>query len=194
MAERTKKERKASARKAARTRKQNEKTSEEAKILSAKKRKRNMTVKKKGFMSDLFTPAAAKGAVRIIANAALGGGIAVVADEILVNELKINEKGVPIWLLAISGATAMMGKPNIAAGIAGYSVGVLAKRFWKRKTTETTMQDDMLYLQDNAYVNNLEALPLVLDSNGVAMAENNMYLQEDDYQVGYAPDFSGLNY
>ena len=198
MPERTKAQKEASAKKAARTRKKNEVVKEQAKELAIKKRKKTLTAKKKGLMGDFFTPAAAQGAAKTIGMAALGGGIAVVADDLLISEFKISENASPVWLGIAAGLVAVMGYPITASGIAGVAGAKLIKRVMKRRTT-TTMEDDMLYLQDNVYVNDIEALPLVLDVNGESMEDNNMnlqdhnnmYLQDDNYDVGYFPSFGG---
>jgi len=185
---RTKAQIEASARKGARTRKANEAIALKSKESSARKRK--STMKKKGLMGDILTPAAAQGALKTSVKAGIGGSLAVLAEQMLTKDFAVKENRIPLAIIIGGTVASAMGNPSVGNGAVGYGFGLLFKKLITKKET-TTMQDDMLYLQDNAYVNNIQNLPAALDSSGVPMADenNNMYLQDDGYQVPYAPDF-----
>ncbi len=146
-------------------------------------RKRRRSYRKKGLMGDMFTPATARGGARAVVNGAMGGGIATVLDRLLGD--KVN----PFWRVAapfVTGfvAAAVFKQPEVGAGIAAVGTKVLMQ--------EAGMADnDNMYLQDHNYANSIKQLPTALDPNGQPMNEGEeMYLQDSQYQVGVAPDFS----
>lgn len=150
--------------------------------LVAKSTRRRRSHRKKGMLGDMFTPAIARGAARAVVNGAVGGGIATVMERLLYG--KVN----PFWRVAApfaSGflAAAVFKQPEVAAGIAAVGTKVLMQ--------EAGMaENDNMYLQDHPYANDVKQLPPVLDVDGQPLSQDDeMYLQDGDYQVGYAPEF-----
>ncbi len=180
----TKTEKEASAKKGARTRKRNEALAIKDKEALARKRKRTMNAKPTG-LSDIFSPAAAQGAVKNGFMGAGGGIGAVFAEELFTKDFNMKPNRAS-WATIIGGlAVSALGNPTVGAGAIGYRAGTLLKRYMAKDKTVMNDNSKTLYLQDNKYVNNLEALPAVLDAEGQTMSE--------DYQVSYAPNFGGLN-
>ncbi|MCH7850935.1 MAG: hypothetical protein IH845_04805 [Nanoarchaeota archaeon] len=137
----------------------------------------------------MVTPATARGAFIATANGALGGAAAAILRRVTAGKLP------PFWDVAapfIAGyaAAAFLKMPQVGAGLAAVAANQLMK--------DVGLGDNNMDLQDHNYANNLKQLPAALDGYGQPMSENEMYLQqnpemylqESEYQVGYAPDFA----
>ena len=152
-------------------------------LVSVKPTRRRRGTRKKGFLSDMVTPATARGAVIAVGNGALGGAAAAILRRVTAGKLP------PFWNVAapfIAGyaAAAFFKMPQVGAGMAAVAANQLMRDVGLGE------KDDM-YLQDHNYANNMQQLPAVLDSYGQPMSEDEMYLQQGgQYQVGYAPDFA----
>lgn len=152
-------------------------------MVAVKPVKRRRGTRKRGLLGDMVNPATAKGAIRAVGLGALGGAAASLLERAM-GGLQLN----PFWRVAtpfVAGyaAAAFFKAPHIGGGIAAVATNTLMK------TVGLADNNDM-YLQDHNYANDIKQLPAALDTYGQAMSEDEMYLQDDDYQVGYAPDFA----
>ena len=157
-------------------------------------RKRKYT-RRRGGLSELVTAVQAQSGVKAVGLGALGGGLASLAEKVFKPEMAENQK--IMWLGVGAFGLATIGKaPYMAAGVAGV-VGY-------KLMTEVGLSEG-----HTKYVDPIEQLPAVLDANGQPMRlaedprtggiylqeDDNLYLDEDgneiDYQVDYAPAFSG---
>jgi len=153
-------------------------------------RKRKYTRRKSG-LSELFTPEQSRGAARAAGLGALGGGLASLAEKVMKPTTPEPTKIIYLALGAFGLAT--VGKaPYMAAGVAGV-VGY------------KVMSEAGLSEGETDYADPIQKLPAVLDASGQPMqlsedaetgniyleADDNDYLQEEGYQVQYAPDFAG---
>jgi len=157
------------------------------------KRKRKYT-RRRGGLSELVTAVQAQSGVKAVGLGALGGGLASLAEKVFKPEMAENQK--IMWLGVGAFGLATIGKaPYMAAGVAGV-VGY-------KLMTEVGLSEG-----HTKYTDPIEQLPAVLDANGQPMrlaedGDGNVYLEEDDnlyldengneidYQVDYAPAFSG---
>jgi len=157
-------------------------------LVSVKPTRRRRGTRKKGFLNDIVTPATTKGGLRAVGNGALGGALASVLERVMAGRLN------PFWRIATPfaagfAAAAFFKAPQIGAGIAAVGANQLMK--------EVGLADnDGMYLQDHDYANQIKQLPAALDGSGQPMGEDEMGyeeeemgLQDADYQVGYAPSF-----
>jgi len=164
------------------TRKRRRRTVSVNQLVSVKPTRRRRGTRKKGFLGDMVNPATARGAFQAVANGALGGAGAALLRRVTAGKLP------PFWDVAapfIAGyaAAAFLKMPQVGAGFAAVAANQLMRDIGLG-------ENDNMYLQDHNYANNMKQLPAALDSYGQAMGEDEMYLQDDDYQVGYAPDFA----
>jgi len=132
----------------------------------AKRRKRGMSARrKKGFLSELFSPAASRGAADAVVSGAVGGGIAGITMNVL-------GAGRPLMdQVMILGAEsfifgAMLNMPNVGAGIAGVAGFKLF--------------DDMVGLTED-YEGNMEYTEWI---------EDGALSQPIDYALAQEPDYS----
>lgn len=162
------------------TRKRRRRTVSVNQLVSVKPTRRRRGTRKKGFLSDMVTPAETKGAFRALAGGVGGGIAAALLRRITAGKLN------PIWgvLTPFVGgfvAATVLKSPNIGAGLAAVGASQLMQELGLGE------KDDM-YLQDNNYAQDIKQLPAALDVNGQPMGEDEMDLQ-DGYQVDYAPEF-----
>jgi len=185
MAKLTKAKRSAIAKAAWRKRKKGGKVSRRK---TSAPRKRKYSRRRKG-MSELVTAVQANQGVRAGGLGLLGGGLASLAEKIFPTTMPENTK--IMWLAVGAFGAATLGRaPYIAAGVAGVAGYKLM--------TEVG-------LSEHSYVDPIERLPAVLDADGNPMTlsedpqtgniyleeGHELYLDENGYQVEYAPDFAG---
>jgi hypothetical protein len=141
-------------------------------------RARRRVTRKKGMLSELFNPQMAQAAGKSVISGAIGGAGAVMLNKLLPETMDPKVKGF-VTLGAGFVSAAILKMPNIGAGMAGVGIANL-------------MQTAGMLAEDNfSYANDLEALPLVLDENGMDYLQEDSFLQENDfdYNVGYYPSF-----
>jgi len=157
--------------------------------------KRRKYTRRRGGLSELVTATQAQSGVKAAGLGALGGGLASLTEKVLKPEMPENQK--ILWLGVGAFGLATLGRaPYMAAGVAGVCGYKL-------------MSEAGLSEGHTNYVDPIEQLPAVLDANGQPMRlaedprtggiyleeDDNLYLDEEgneiDYQVDYAPAFSG---
>ena len=156
-------------------------------------------------LSEIITNLEAKAGFNIVLNGAAGGLAFYGLEELF--PASMPSKTRLLWSAAVAFGVATIGKaPYVGAGIAS--------------VTAYKALVEMGLLNDDAYADPLEQLPMVLDAEGNPMMlndhnqqtggmyldengyylneegayyldENGNYLQQSDYQVDYAPNFSG---
>lgn len=164
------------------TRRRRKRTVSVNQLVSVKPTRRRRGTRKKGLLGDMVTPATARGAIIAVGNGALGGAAAAILRRVTAGKLP------PFWNVAapfIAGyaAAAFFKMPQVGAGMAAVAANQLMKDVGMGENAN-------MYLQDHNYADQIKQLPAALDVNGQPMGENEMYLQDDNYQVGYAPDFA----
>jgi len=117
---RTKAQRSASARKAARTRKRNAATA--SKTTTTRRRR---PAAKKGFLADLFTPAAARSGATTLTQGAIGGFSGYYLAKILPATFQPWQKSAVLFGASYLTST-LLKKPQVAAGMAGMAGAELA--------------------------------------------------------------------
>jgi len=202
----TKKQKSLIAQKAARTRKLNAIQKDKAKLATRRKRKKSMS---KGFtMKDIVDPRVFRESLNNNIQSGVGGGIAALAEEMLKGKINPKYEGWDLMALGMV-STAILQAPKTGGGLFAVGAYKVVRRFINRNQP---VNDNRTYLRDNKYVNNIEALPEVLDPQGKPLNDEgvmylqddagNMYLQDDagnmylqdqngQYQVAYAPNFGG---
>ena len=172
----TKARRSAIAKKAAATRRRN---------AAKPKRRRRRVTRKKSALSEMFTPAAATAAGKLMVNGAVAGiANELVLDNVL-SEVKSDNMKAVYKVIAAFGTATVLKAPYVGAGLMACATSDFLK-------SAGLAEND--YLQEYDYLSELEQQPLYLDADGHALSENGAYLQEaggGSYQVAYAPDFWG---
>lgn len=125
--------------------------------------KRRRTARRKGMLSEFFTPGTAAAAGKSVLSGALGGASALLIDKALPEQTDQTKA-----LVKIGGGfvmAAIMKMPNVGAGMAGVGVyQLLAPTFG---------------LSEGAnYAAPIEALPMYLNENGEALSDNAGYLAD----------------
>lgn len=185
MAVRTKAQREASARKAARTRKKNEAEKDAEKKRRAAKRKKGMSANAPGFMGlgDLFTPASAQEGVDALMDAAAGGTIAYGVDMLL--SRKVNEPRRAIAQMLMGTGLVVIGrKPYSGMACAGAGFKQLLS-YMRSGRGKGFMNDGQTYMMDNKFVSHIEELPKVLDASGNQVMNDDYQLAQNAYNAPY---------
>lgn len=143
--------------------------------------KRRRSPAKKGFLSEMFNPAMAQGAAKTVLSGAIGGMGAGLIGKFM--PASVSEQQKAIYTVAGGFIVATLLKmPNVGAGMAGVGAFQL-------------LQSSGMLAEDGNYdyANDMEALPMVLNEDQAAFLSeaylSEAYLSEEDYQVGYAPEF-----
>lgn len=143
--------------------------------------RRRRSTAKKGLLSEMFNPAMAQGALKTLISGAAGGLGAGLLGKVLPSSTSPEMRAG--YTLAAGFVTSTVLKlPNVGAGMAAVAVKELL-----------TVKG--LLAEDANYANSMDSLPMVLNENeAMYLAENNMYLaEEDSYGVGYFPaGFGGM--
>jgi hypothetical protein len=146
------------------------------------RRKRRVT-RSKGMLAELFNPQMAQAAGKSVISGAVGGAGALMLNKLLPETMDPKMKGF-VTLGAGFITSALLKMPNVGAGMAGVGIANL-------------MTNAGMLAEDNfSYADDLQALPLVLDEDGMSYLQEDGFLQEDflqenqfDYNVGYFPEF-----
>jgi hypothetical protein len=136
--------------------------------------RRRRSTRKKGLLSEMFSPAMATGGAKVLISGALGGVGATFLNKLLPASTTPEMKAV--YGLGAGFATATLLKmPNVASGMAGVAVAELFKT-------------KGLLSEGYNYADNLNSLPMVLNEGEAMYLSEDMYLAEDyGYNVGYYP-------
>lgn len=144
-----------------------------------KKRRRVSTSRKRGMLSEFFSPGAATGGFRTTVSGAVGGSAAIIVEKAMPNQTETNQG---LAMLGVAFLTATVGKmPNVGAGMAGVGAYKIAKQFSQGLSDGATLAAD--------YANDIERLPMFLDENGQPMIStlaDGSTLAQSIYQSGYA--------
>jgi hypothetical protein len=124
----------------------------------------------------------AQAAGKSVISGAVGGAGALMLNKLLPETMDPKMKGF-VTLGAGFITSALLKMPNVGAGMAGVGIANL-------------MTNAGMLAEDNfSYADDLQALPLVLDEDGMSFLQED-FLQEDflqenefDYNVGYFPEF-----
>jgi len=157
----------------------------------ARKKYRKVS-RRRNTLSEMVTNIQAQAGVNTVFQGAVGGVASALLDKALPATMPKNKK--MLWnFLAAFGMATIGNAPYAAAGMGAVSAYQLMGE---------------VGLSENQYADDIEKLPMVLDSSGQPMQlsqspetgglyleqnDDGMYLQEADYQVPYAPDF-GANW
>jgi hypothetical protein len=154
--------------------------------------------RKKGGLSELFSPTMATGGAKVLGAGALGGIGAGLLSKLIPTTTSAEMKA--LYTLGAGFVTATVLKmPSIGAGMSAVAVYNLLQS--KNMLGEDTDFDE-LGEENYSYANNLDMLPMVLNEDqAMFMSGNEDYLQEDseyleeenDYAVGYyGTPFGGI--
>lgn len=170
---------KAAAKKGQATRRKNLKST--SRTTPAKKTtttKRRKPRAKKSMLSELWNPKMAQAGGKALLSGAVGGAGAGFIEKIM-GEVEPNKKLVVVGIASFVVATVFK-MPNVGAGMAGVAL--------YKGMANTGMLGEDMDLQEHAYADPIEQLPMVLNEDGYEMDlqedADGMYLQED-YNVGY---------
>jgi hypothetical protein len=151
---------------------------------------RRVTRRKKGMLSEFFSPQTAQAGAKIVLSGAVGGIGAGFLSKLIPASVSPEMKS--LYILGAGFVTATVLKmPNVGAGMS--AIG--AYEIFKTKG----------FLAENSeydYSNSMESLPMVLNEDQALYLQENdgMYLSEDyslaedddSYSVGYYPEFGGF--
>lgn len=151
---------------------------------------RRVTRRKKGMLSEFFSPQTAQAGAKIVLSGAIGGIGAGFLSKLIPGSVSPEMKS--LYILGAGFVTATVLKmPNVGAGMS--AIG--AYEIFKSKG----------FLAENSeydYANSMESLPMVLNEDQALYLQENdgMYLSEDyslaedddSYNVGYYPEFGGF--
>lgn len=129
------------------------------------RRKRSVTRRKKGMLSELFNPNMAQASAKTVLSGAVGGFGAAMVIKVLPDTMDAKTKAFYTMGGAFLTAT-LLKMPNVAAGMAGVGMVNLL-------TTTGMLAEGMDYADE------LEALPMVLNEDPGMYLSENLYLQED---------------
>jgi len=176
----TEAEKLAISRKAKRTRTANIAKAEAHKKALARKRAGNL--KNKGFMGDIFTPAAVKGGLGVVRDGVVAGAIAFGVDMIFAGSHPVKKVG----MTALTGfvSAVAFGKPQVGTGLVAVAARDLLAGL--RAGITLPLNEGPTYLMDNHYVDNIEALPMVLDTEGNPMSDEH----GNGYDAAYFPAYN----
>jgi hypothetical protein len=144
--------------------------------------RRRRSTSKKGLLSEMFNPAQAQGAAKVLLSGAVGGLGAGLLQKILPATTTVEMRAV--YTLGAGFVTSTAFKlPQVGAGMAAVAVRDL-------------LNAKGLLAEGANYADPMDSLPMVLNE-GEAMylqESNDLYLAEDlNYQVGYYPaGFGGM--
>ena len=119
---------------------------------------------KKSGLSELFSPATAKAAATSIGAGALGGLAAGALNRVLTKQNNITRYGIEIGASFVT--YALLGYPNMAAGMAGAFTAIESTPIYNKFLAEDT---DFFAQEDS-----INELPLMMNENGEVIS-----LQED---------------
>lgn len=159
---------------------------------TAVKTTRRVTRRKKSMLSEFFSPQTAQAGAKVAFSGAIGGIGAGLLTKLIPTSVSSEMKSV--YILGAGFLTATVLKmPNVGAGMS--AVG--AYQLFKDKGF---LAEDSEY----DYADSMESLPMVLnedqalylqENNGMYLAEDvnyNLSEDNDDYSVGYYPEFGGF--
>lgn len=145
--------------------------------------RRRRSSSKKGLLSEMFNPAQAQGAAKVLLSGAVGGVGAGLLKKILPTTVTTEMKA--IYTLGAGFITSTAFKlPNVGAGMAAVAVSDL-------------LTAKGLLAEGANYANDIDNLPMVLNEGEALYLQEgsqNMYLAENmGYGVGYFPaGFGGM--
>lgn len=143
------------------------------------KKRRRVATRKRGMLSEFFSPGAATGGFRTTVSGAVGGSAAMIVEKAMPNQTETNQG---LAMLGVAFLTATVGKmPNVGAGMAGVGAYKIAKQFSTGLSEGRTLAAE--------YANDIERLPMFLDENGQPMVStlaDGTTLSNSIYQSGYA--------
>lgn len=144
--------------------------------------RRRRSTAKKGLLSELFNPAQASGAAKVLLSGAVGGLGAGLLNKILPATTSVEMRAAYTLGAGFFTSTAFK-LPNVGAGMAAVAVRDL-------------MSAKGLLAEGANYADSMQGLPMVLNENeAMYLQENNeMYLADNyGYDVGYFPaGFGGM--
>ena len=154
--------------------------------------------RKKGGLSELFSPTMATGGAKVLGAGALGGIGAGLLSKLIPTTTSAEMKA--LYTLGAGFVTATVLKmPSIGAGLSAVAVYTLLQ---SKNMLGDNGDFDELGEENFTYANNLDMLPMVLNEDqAMFMSGNEDYLQEDseyleeenEYAVGYyGTPFGGI--
>lgn len=137
--------------------------------------RRRRSTRKKGLLSEMFSPAMATGGAKVLISGAIGGVGATFLNKLLPATTTPEMKAV-YGIGAGFVASTLLKMPNVGSGMSAVAVAELFK-------TKGLLSENYGYASD------LQSLPMVLnEGEAMYLSEDNMYLSEDyGYNVGYYP-------
>ena len=137
-----------------------------------KRRKRKAT--KKGFLSEVMTKTQATAGAKAVISGAAGGGAAILLEKLLTTQTA-DKEALVIGAAGFLVATVLK-LPNVGAGMGAIAIYKYC--------------DHAGLLADNGSWADVSSMPAVLNENGEYLqaaptSYEGIYLQEDDYSVGY---------
>ena len=137
--------------------------------------RRRRSTRKKGLLSEMFSPAMATGGAKVLISGAIGGVGATFLNKLLPATTTPEMKAV-YGIGAGFVASTLLKMPNVGSGMSAVAVAELFK-------------SKGLLSENYGYASDLQALPMVLnEGEAMYLSEDNLYLSEDyDYNVGYYP-------
>lgn len=151
---------------------------------------RRVTRRKKGMLSEFFSPQTAQAGAKIVLSGAIGGIGAGFLSKLIPASVSPEIKS--LYILGAGFVTATVLKmPNVGAGMSAIGAYEIFK-------SKGFLAEDSEY----DYANSMESLPMVLNEDQALYLQENdgMYLSEDyslaedddSYNVGYYPEFGGF--
>jgi hypothetical protein len=151
---------------------------------------RRVTRRKKGMLSEFFSPQTAQAGAKIVLSGAIGGIGAGFLSKLIPGSVSPEMKS--LYILGAGFVTATVLKmPNVGAGMSAIGAYEIFK-------SKGFLAEDSEY----DYANSMESLPMVLNEDQALYLQENygMYLSEDyslaedddSYNVGYYPEFGGF--
>ena len=151
---------------------------------------RRVTRRKKGMLSEFFSPQTAQAGAKIVLSGAIGGIGAGFLSKLIPGSVSPEMKS--LYILGAGFVTATVLKmPNVGAGMSAIGAYEIFK-------SKGFLAEDSEY----DYANSMESLPMVLNEDQALYLQENdgMYLSEDyslaededSYSVGYYPEFGGF--
>jgi len=132
-------------------------------------RRRRTPMKKKGMLSELFNPQMAQAGGKAVLSGAVGGAGAGLLFKLMPDTMDSKIKAA----YTIGGgflAATMLKMPNLGAGMAGVGMYQLLQG-------SGFLAEDSNY----SYADDIEALPMMLNENGMQYLQENDFLQESGY-------------
>jgi hypothetical protein len=145
--------------------------------------RRRRSTAKKGLLAELFNPAQASGAAKVLLSGAVGGLGAGLLNKVLPATTSVEMRAVYTLGAGFFTSTAFK-LPNVGAGMAAVAVRDL-------------MTAKGLLSEGANYADSIDSLPMVLNEDQAMYLQegSDMYLAENDYSynVGYYPaGFGGM--